>query len=113
MAKRHRIQAVNPFRSSMLQVSVRTSSLNPLPGVITMRTNLSLVLSRAAIGALALSATPFLADAQRLTANRPVANVPSAARPISWASSAALPAARDHHVTFITSGTAGAWLYVG
>jgi hypothetical protein len=97
----------------MLQVSARTSSLNPLPGVITMRTNLSLVLSRAAIGALALSATPFLADAQHLTANRPVANVPSAARPISWASSAALPTARDHHVTFITSGTAGAWLYVG
>ncbi len=77
-----------------------------------MRTNFTSVLSRAAIGALALSATPVLASAQHLAASRPVANVPSAARPISWASSAALPTAREHHVTFVTSGTNGSWLYV-
>lgn len=98
----------------MLQHGDRTMSPHPPPGVHQMRTTLSLVLSRAAIGALALSATPLLASAQQhLAARRPVANVPSAVRPISWASSAALPTARDHHVTFITSGTRGSWLYVG
>ena len=79
-----------------------------------MRTSLTNVLSRAAIGALALSATPVIATSQQhLAANGPVVNVPSAARPISWASSAALPTARDHHVTFITTGSRGSWLYVG
>ena len=73
-----------------------------------MRATLSSIVSRAALGALVLA--PAL-GAQQVAARLPVANVPPAAA-ITWDSAAPLPAARDHHVTFVTSGTRGTWLHV-
>ena len=73
-----------------------------------MRTTLSAVLLRVACGAVVIA--PAL-GAQQVATRLAVANVPPAP-PIRWDSAAPMPGARDHHVTFVTSGTRGAWLHV-
>ena len=57
----------------------------------------------AAVLALTLAAAPALA-AQRAALTTVAPSVPPAGASISWAEAAALPVARDHHVTFVTSG---------
>ena len=73
-----------------------------------MRITLPSALLRVALAAVVLA--PSL-GAQQVATRLPVANVPSAPA-IRWDSAAPIPGARDHHVTFITSGTRGTWLHV-
>ena len=77
-----------------------------------MRSTIPASLRHALFGVAALmpAFAPTL-GAQQVAARLPVASVPPAAA-IRWDSAASLPSARDHHVTFITSGSKGTWLHV-